>query len=224
MPRSARVHRSVRSAPWSLCAVSVGPTPSHVVRARWPRRAARAPPLACRSLHVVPGPCPCRASPCRAAALTGPSRTASTYDGYKSRLSPRLVRDTEPHRGHHCRRRRAPCSARARCHPSTPKASSHTQRACTPACCLSRTTCSPEYDFQWSPPSSRRRVPLPTRSPGQPTLPGPPLGRREANCATRCAAPSLSSPESEQPRPPSPISAAPACRTTPTLQSVANQP
>jgi hypothetical protein len=77
-PRSARVQRSVRRAPWSLCAMSVGPTSSHVVRARWPRRVARAPPLAGRPLHVVVGPCPCRSSPCRAAALTGPSRTAFT--------------------------------------------------------------------------------------------------------------------------------------------------
>jgi hypothetical protein len=78
MPKPARVQRSVRCAPWSLCAMSVGPTPSHVVRARWPRRAARAPPLAGRQLHVVAGPCPCRSSPCRATALTGPSRTAFT--------------------------------------------------------------------------------------------------------------------------------------------------
>jgi hypothetical protein len=77
-PRQARVQRSVRRAPWSLCVMSVGPTPSHVVRARWPRRAARALPLAGRPLHVVAGPCPCRASPCRAASLTDPSRTAFT--------------------------------------------------------------------------------------------------------------------------------------------------
>jgi hypothetical protein len=126
----------------------------------------------------------------------------------KAPSSPLLARDTEPRRGHHCRRRRVPCSARARCHLSTPKASSHTQRACTPAYCLGHTPCSPL-------PSSRRRVPLPTCSPCQPTLPGPPLGRRGANRATRCSAPSPSSSKPEQPRPPSPVSAAPAPRSDP---------
>jgi hypothetical protein len=133
----------------------------------------------------------------------------------KSSSSHLLTRDIEPRRGHHCRRQRAPCSSRACCNLSTPRASPHTQRACTPACCLGRITCSPEYGFQWPPPSSRWQVPLSTCSPGQSTLPGPPLGRREANRATHCAVPPLSSPEPRQLRLPPPVSASPARRRNP---------
>jgi hypothetical protein len=124
-PRLARVQRSVRCAPWSLCAMSVGPTPSHVVRARWPCRAARAPPLACRPLHVaaVPRPyCP-HAVPWSNQSI---GHRLHLCPAIKAPSSPLLVRDTEPRRSHHCCRRGAPCPARARGHLSTPRASPHT--------------------------------------------------------------------------------------------------
>jgi hypothetical protein len=44
----------------------------------------------------------------------------------KAPSSPLLARDTEPRCGHHCHRRRAPCSARACCHLNTPRASPNT--------------------------------------------------------------------------------------------------
>jgi hypothetical protein len=104
---------------------------------------------------------------------------------FNPHLSPLLARDTEPRRGHHYRRRRAPCSARALCRPSAPKASSRTQRAYTPACCLGRSTCSPDYGSRRPPHCHRRRAPLSARSPSQPTISAPPLGPREATRATR---------------------------------------
>jgi hypothetical protein len=136
---------------------------------------------------------------------------------FKGRSSP-VARVTARHRA---MLRHAPLKARCRAPPSTCSPSQGTllalaldrPEARTLACCPGRATpltgarvlaAAAEH-----PPVSS----IPTRSPGQPTLPGPPLGRREANCATRCVAPSLSLPESEQPWPPSPVSAAPAHRS-----------
>jgi hypothetical protein len=55
--------------------------------------------------------------------------------------------------------RRAPCSTHACCRPSAPKASSRTQRACTPACGPSRSTCSSDYSSRRPPHYYRRRAP-----------------------------------------------------------------
>jgi hypothetical protein len=114
---------------------------------------------------------------------------------------PLLAWDTEPRRGHHYRRRRAPCFARVCCHLSTPRASPHTHRACTLACCPGRTACSPEYEFQRPPQSSCRRARPSAWSQGQPTIPEPPLGHVGATRFTHRSTPPLSSPESEHPRP-----------------------
>jgi hypothetical protein len=84
-----------------------------------------------------------------------------------------------------------------------------------PACGPIQATSSPELESPQPSPSSRRRAPSSACSPGKPTLSGPPLGRREANRATHCAAPSLSSPESEQPRTLSSVSVVPARRSNP---------
>jgi hypothetical protein len=85
--------------------------------------------------------------------------------------------------------------------PSTPKASSRTQRACTPTCFPGRSTCSPDYGSQRPPHCRRRQALLSARPSSQPTIPVPPLGPREATRATRWPAPPLSSPEFECPRP-----------------------
>jgi hypothetical protein len=118
--------------------------------------------------------------------------------GYKSPSSPLLARDTEPHRGHHYRRRRAPCFTRARCHLSTPRASPHTQRAYTPACWPDRPVCSPEPEFPRPPPGGHRRARLSTGCPSLATLSTPPLDHMGPNRATHSSAPLLPSPESER--------------------------
>jgi hypothetical protein len=117
--------------------------------------------------------------------------------GYKRPSSPLLVRDTEPRHGHHCRCRRAPCSARARCHLSMPRASPQTQRACTPACWPGRPVCSPEPKFQRPSPGGHHRARLSVGSPSLVTLSTPPLDHVGPNRATHSSAPLLPSPESE---------------------------
>jgi hypothetical protein len=83
---------------------------------------------------------------------------------------------------------------------STPKASSRTQRACTPVCSPSLSTCSPEYASRRPPHCCYRRAPPSARSPSQPTISAHPLGPSEAARATRWPAPPLSSPEFKCPR------------------------
>jgi hypothetical protein len=63
---------------------------------------------------------------------------------------------------------------------STPKASSRTQRACTPACSPSLSTCSPEYASRRPPHCCCRRAPPSARSPSQLTISAHPLGPSEA--------------------------------------------
>jgi hypothetical protein len=83
---AGRAQRSVRRAPWSLCVTFVGTWPSHVVRARWPRCAAQAPPLARRPPHVAAPfrrtPAMSRPTPqlgCLGAQGSTPHRLAPSY-------------------------------------------------------------------------------------------------------------------------------------------------
>jgi hypothetical protein len=65
------------------------------------------------------------------------------------------------------------------------KAFSRTQRACTPTCSPSLSTCSPEYASRRPPHCCCRRAPPSVRSPIQPTISAHPLGPSEAARATR---------------------------------------
>jgi hypothetical protein len=116
------------------------------------------------------------------------------------------------HRGHHCRRRRAPCFVCNRCRLNAPSLSSHTPRAYTRTCCPGRTACSLEHGFPRPPSSSRRRAHCSARSKRPPTLLAPSLGHvgafPDAHCPT---VPSLS-PDFAPPRSCCPCSAAAARR------------
>jgi hypothetical protein len=115
----------------------------------------RTSPPTPRRTPAMPRPMPCR----------GVDRFVAHHlhlcPTIKAPSSPLLARDTEPHHGHHCRRRRAPCSSRVCCHLSMPRASPHTQRACTPACWPGRPVCSPEPEFPWPPPGGHRELASP---------------------------------------------------------------
>jgi hypothetical protein len=87
--------------------------------------------------------------------------------------------NAEPRHGRLCRRRRAPSTACFRRCLNAPNPSSHTPRAYARMSFLGRAACAPEHELQRPPPSSRRQAPRSACSPGQPTLPGPPLGHRK---------------------------------------------
>jgi hypothetical protein len=197
-PRQDRVQRSVHRAPWSLCAMLVGPTPSHVVRARWPRRAVRAPPLAGRPLHVVAGPCPCRSSPCRTAALTGPSRTAFTCVWLQKplfTLPARLAPTPSRHCSRQWRPRRAPPSGCLHRQRGLPRPALRHLVASPVTCCSGQTPSSPASELPRPPPGHRRRACTSACSPSQWVLLAPTLGHREAFRATCAYPPANRSPE-----------------------------